>query len=89
MLIASAKDEALRANYEQARTKIVRSVAEACTTQAWTPDAQHCFAAAKADTDLRACEKKFPPPAASQPHPVKAEVVQPPPANAKVLQPNR
>jgi hypothetical protein len=61
VLIASAPDASLKANYEQARDRIVRTTAEACTTQSWTADAQRCFAQAKLEVDLHACETKFPP----------------------------
>jgi hypothetical protein len=60
VLIASQTDESLKSSYETARDRIVRATAEACTTQNWTPDAQKCFAQAKLEADLHACEKKFP-----------------------------
>lgn len=62
VLIAGAPDPSLKASYEAARDRIVRATAEACTTQAWSDAEQRCFAQAKVETDLRACEKKFPPP---------------------------
>jgi hypothetical protein len=62
VLIASAKDPSLRASYEQAKERIVRATAEACTAQGWSEQAQACFVACKDEADLRACEKKFPPP---------------------------
>jgi hypothetical protein len=60
VLISSQTDESLKSSYETARDRIVRATAEACTTQNWTPDAQKCFAQAKLEADLHACEKKFP-----------------------------
>ena len=60
VLITSQKDDSLKASYETARDRIVRATAEACTTQNWTPDALKCFAQAKLEADLHACEKKFP-----------------------------
>lgn len=60
VLIKSQTDESLKSSYETARDRIVRATAEACTTQNWTPDAQKCFAQAKLEADLHACEKKFP-----------------------------
>jgi hypothetical protein len=63
VLIESAKDPSLKANYEQARQKVVLATAEACSTQKWSDDAQHCYLDAKVEADVRACEKKFPPPA--------------------------
>jgi hypothetical protein len=60
VLITSQTDESLKSSYETARDRIVRATAEACTTQNWTPDAQKCFAQAKLEADLHACEKKFP-----------------------------
>jgi hypothetical protein len=71
ILIASASDPSLKASYEQARDRIVRTTAEACTSQLWTADAQRCFALSKLKADLEACEKKFPRPEASVPHPAK------------------
>jgi hypothetical protein len=62
VLIQSAKDPSLRANYEQARTKVVRASAEACTTQSWSAEAVHCYGVSTVEADIRACEKKFPPP---------------------------
>lgn len=60
VLITSQADASLKSSYETARDRIVRATAEACTTQNWTSDAQRCFALAKLETDLHACEKKFP-----------------------------
>ncbi|MEO8843370.1 MAG: hypothetical protein ABI591_26280 [Kofleriaceae bacterium] len=60
VLITSQTDDSLKSSYETARDRIVRATAEACTTQNWTPDAQRCFAQAKLEADLHACEKKFP-----------------------------
>jgi hypothetical protein len=60
VLITSQSDVSLKSSYETARDRIVRATAEACTTQNWTPDAQKCFAQAKLEADLHACEKKFP-----------------------------
>ncbi len=62
VVIAGASDPSLKASYEQARDRIVRSTAEACTNQVWTADAQRCFGLAKQKPDLEACEKKFPAP---------------------------
>jgi len=62
VLIAGAPDPSLKASYEAARDRIVRATAEACTTQGWSDAEQRCFAQAKVEADLRACEKKFPPP---------------------------
>lgn len=62
VLIAGAPDPSLKASYEAARDRIVRATAEACTTQAWSDAEQRCFTQAKVEADLRACEKKFPPP---------------------------
>src|SRR5262249_34518208 len=69
VLIDSAKDPTLKANYEHERDKIVRATAEACATQNWSADAKGCFSAAKAEADIRACEKKFPPPGSTPPIP--------------------
>jgi len=60
VLIDSAKDASLRANYEQARTKVVLATAEACTSQKWSDEARGCYVDAKVEADVRACEKKFP-----------------------------
>ena len=69
VLIDGATDPGVKAQYEQARTKIVRATAEACTSQTWTPEAQRCFTTANNVADVRACEKKFPPPGAVAPPP--------------------
>lgn len=71
VLIANASDPSLKASYEQARDRIVRTTAEACTSQVWTAEAQRCFALSKQKADLEACEKKFPRPDASVPHPTR------------------
>jgi len=60
-----------KASYEQARDRIVRTTAEACTSQLWTADAQHCYGLCKLKADLEACEKKFPRPEPAVPHPIK------------------
>ncbi len=60
VLITSTTDPSLKANYEQARDRIVRTTAEACTSQTWTAEAQRCFGLSKQKADLEACEKKFP-----------------------------
>jgi hypothetical protein len=62
VLIDSAKDASLKANYEQARTKVVLATAEACTSQKWSDEARGCYLDAKVEADVRACEKKFPAP---------------------------
>jgi hypothetical protein len=63
VLIDSAKDASLKAEYERSRTQVVRTIAEGCSSQHWSDDARHCFLDAKVEADVRACEKKFPPPA--------------------------
>jgi hypothetical protein len=68
VLIAGAADPSLKSSYEAARDRIVRATAEACTTQAWSDPEQRCFAQAKVEADLRACEKKFPPPPVQPKH---------------------
>ena len=68
VLIAGAADPSLKSSYEAARDRIVRATAEACTTQAWSDAEQRCFAQAKVEADLRACEKKFPPPPVQPKH---------------------
>ncbi len=68
VLIASATDPSLKASYEQARDRIVRTTAEACTSQLWTADAQRCYGLGKLKADLEACEKKFPRPEPPVPH---------------------
>ncbi|MEO6773290.1 MAG: hypothetical protein ABI467_09725 [Kofleriaceae bacterium] len=70
VLISSAADQALKASYEAARDRIVRATAEVCTTQAWSGPEQRCFVQAKVEADLRACEKKFPPPLVQPKHQV-------------------
>jgi hypothetical protein len=63
VLIDSEQDPGTKAQYEQARSKIVRATAEACTKQTWSDDKRRCFDTTKTEADIRACEKKFPQPA--------------------------
>jgi hypothetical protein len=65
VLITTQKDPSLKSSYETARDRIVYATAEACTTQNWSDAALKCFADAKLEADLQACEKKFPPPKAA------------------------
>lgn len=73
VLIAAATDPGQRSIYEQERAKMVRSTAEACTTQKWSAEASACYLAAKTPTALKDCEKKFAPPPPARP------TTQPPP----------
>jgi hypothetical protein len=59
VFIANATDPGQKSVLEQERTKIVRSTAETCTTQAWSPDAIACFRATKTQPEITACEQKF------------------------------
>jgi hypothetical protein len=60
-------DQGAKANAEQARGDMTRKMGEACTVQGWTEAARACFLAAKTELDIRACEKKFPPPRPQNP----------------------
>jgi hypothetical protein len=60
-------DPGAKSNAEQARGDMTRKMGEACTVQVWSADARSCFLAAKSEPDIRACEKKFPPPRPAAP----------------------
>ena len=62
VVIDSMKDAVLKANYEHDKPAVVLGFAQACTSQAWSKDAKQCYMDAKAEADVRVCEKKFPPP---------------------------
>jgi hypothetical protein len=55
----------VRANYENGRTNMIRTMARACTVQGWNADKQHCFQLAQLPADVRACEAMFPNPASA------------------------
>jgi hypothetical protein len=61
VLINSA-DPAQRAVFATERERIVRSAAEACTTQQWSDAAAKCYLATQTQADVKACEAKFTPP---------------------------
>jgi hypothetical protein len=69
VIIASATDAGQRSIYEQDRTRMVRTTAEACTTNAWSELAIKCYGKAKTAADLKACETKYTPPPPPRPRP--------------------
>lgn len=69
VIVESTTDPAMRSIYEQERTKMIRSTAEVCTTQKWSPEASACYLATKTAAEIKACEQKFAPPR-PQPRPI-------------------
>jgi hypothetical protein len=67
LFIDLQKDPGAKSNAEQARGDMTRKMGEACTVQNWSVEARACFLAAKSEADIRACEKKFPPPQPASP----------------------
>lgn len=66
IVIASITDEAVKAQQEQDRTRLVKRVAETCTRDKW-PDAAHkCFLASKTPEALEACGRTLAPAAPPQ-----------------------
>lgn len=61
VVVASAPDQAAKAQYESERMTMTRSLAESCTKDAWPADAQKCYLATKTVAQVKACEKRFPP----------------------------
>jgi hypothetical protein len=59
-VVIAGADPGVRGHYEQGRGNMIRVMAAACTSQGWTADKQQCFRLAKLETDIRACEAKFP-----------------------------
>jgi hypothetical protein len=59
-VVIAGADPGVRGHYEQGRANMIRVMAAACTSQGWTADKQQCFRLAKLETDIRACEAKFP-----------------------------
>ncbi len=67
VLIASAADAVLKAQYEQARTDTVRSTAEACMRGQWDAGLRQCFLTASTQPQLDACNARAPGPAINRP----------------------
>ncbi|HEU0031531.1 MAG TPA: hypothetical protein VFQ53_12920 [Kofleriaceae bacterium] len=59
--IASTKDPTQKAQYEQDRTKLVRTVGEVCTVAKWSEQARKCLLDAKTDQDIMACRQLIQP----------------------------
>ena len=62
VIIASTTDAATKSIYERDREQMIRSMAEACTTNAWSDAALKCYGKANSQADLKDCEKKYTPP---------------------------
>lgn len=56
ILIASATDAVLKAQYEQARADTVRATAASCTAGQWDATLRGCFLAAKTQPEIDACK---------------------------------
>lgn len=67
VLIASATEPTLKAQYEQARADIVRSSSEACVRGKWDAELRRCFLTASTQPQLDACNARAPGPAGSRP----------------------
>jgi hypothetical protein len=67
VLIASAADAVLKAQYEQARSDTIRSTAEACMRGKWDAALRGCFLAATSQPQIDACNARAPGPAANRP----------------------
>ena len=67
ILVASAADARLKAEYEQARADTVRATAEACMRGQWDADLRRCFLSATTQPAFDACRARAPGPAPSRP----------------------
>ena len=55
VVIASITDETVKAQQEQDKTRLVRKVAETCTTDKWSDGARKCFLDGKTGPELEKC----------------------------------
>jgi hypothetical protein len=60
LIVSTAPDAVLKAQYEQERANMVRAVAEGCTRSKWEPDLRQCFLAASTREQLDACNARAP-----------------------------
>jgi hypothetical protein len=67
VLISSAADAVLKAQYEQARADTVRSTAEACMRGKWDVSLRRCFLAATTQPEVDACNARAPGPPTNRP----------------------
>jgi hypothetical protein len=67
VLVASAADAVLRAQFEQERANTVRSTAEAGMRGEWDAALRQCFLTAATQPQLDACKARAPGPAISRP----------------------
>jgi hypothetical protein len=56
IMIASATDAVLKAQYEQARTDVVRATANSCTNGQWDAALRQCFLNARTQPEVDACK---------------------------------
>jgi hypothetical protein len=56
IMIASATDAVLKAQYEQARSDTVRATATSCTTGQWDAALRQCFLSARTQPEVDACK---------------------------------
>ena len=56
IMIASATDAVLKAQYEQARADTVRATAASCTNGQWDATLRQCFLTAKTQPEIDACK---------------------------------
>lgn len=56
IMIASATDAVLKAQYEQARSDVVRATANSCTNGQWDAALRQCFLNARTQPEVDACK---------------------------------
>ena len=60
VMIAAAKDQAVRSILEQERDATAKKTAENCDAQKWTKAKLECYAQTRAPADVKACDQRFP-----------------------------
>ncbi len=60
LIVSTAADAVLKAQYEQERANMVRAVAEACTRSKWDAALRQCFLTASTRAQLDACNARAP-----------------------------
>jgi len=67
ILVANAPDAQAKAQFEQARTDIVRATAQSCMKNKWDAELRQCFLSAASQAQFDACSARAPGAAASKP----------------------
>lgn len=60
LIVSTATDAVLKAQYQQERANMVRAVAEACTRSKWDASVRQCFLTASTRAQLDACNARAP-----------------------------